>query len=149
MIIKAWLGTRDSGDRQVEKILHTPAEVEEAKALGYRILPLLIPAAADPLPPATYADPNIATVYLDMDVIGGKWTNTLGILIRPENMTNDESGEHKGLFAEVVVTREELRSWLAWLEEDWARQLAVTPEVLNGVANEAQTATVQQVQVEQ
>jgi hypothetical protein len=56
------------------------------------------------------------------DTPDGGMTNAITYLVRPgQPLVSDASGEHPGeLFIPVTRTREELRSDLASLDQDWA-----------------------------
>lgn len=57
-------------------------------------------------------------------------TNAISLLIRPLDIRSDESGNHPGeSFVMATLTREELREMVAWLDEDWAAQVAATPDI--------------------
>lgn len=57
-------------------------------------------------------------------------TNAIHLLIRPHDVRGDESGAHPGeSFVMAMLTREELREMVEWLDEDWAAQVAVTPDI--------------------
>lgn len=56
----------------------------------------------------------------------GGMTNAIQLLIRPMDVRGDESGNHPGEeFVMVTITREELRAMVTWLDEDWARDIAL------------------------
>lgn len=62
-------------------------------------------------------------------------TNAIALLIRPLDVRGDESGNHPGeSFVMARLTREELREMVAWLDEDWAAQVAVTPDIVTANA---------------
>jgi len=70
---------------------------------------------------ATWTDPNLADVQIELaDAPGGEITNAAVLLVRPDQLVSDESGEHPGeRFASVTIKRAELLDILQLLEEDW------------------------------
>lgn len=68
-------------------------------------------------------DKNIATVSVGLEYNAkGKMTNAIELLIRPNDVRCDESGEHPDETGFVLarITREEIEAMLEWLQQDWA-----------------------------
>lgn len=74
----------------------------------------------------TFDDQAIATMSVGLCARrdNGRVTNAVDILVRPVHVSCDESGSHPGeKFVLLHLTREEVRSALHFLEEDWATQV--------------------------
>lgn len=67
-------------------------------------------------------DPAIATFAIGLTHYKpARITNCIEVLIRPTNVTTDESGHHPGeTFVQASFTREEVAAMLKALNEDWA-----------------------------